>query len=280
VISGDSSSIAYRSDADNLVAGQTGPTGNIFEFNTQTDAQTLVSHQAGSSIAAGDSFDPVIDDDGHLIAFVSTAGDLVPDQSATPGIENVFVWLRQTGVNILASGQDGSPSIGGNADSEGPLLTRNSFPGFSSTAANLMAGVGSSSVACINLRFQVPLILSPNTIADSSSADTVVGSPSVSSPYLGQFAPPIYSSLAPEDDNASFILENNGGVEDLIYNAQDPVDYAFKPSYQVIIDVTFVGIDDIPGTLTVSVLPPPLTVRIDQAMGRQIPRIPARSILP
>ena len=45
-------------------------------------------------------------------------------QSGAAAVKNIFVWLRQTGANILASGQDGSPTLTGDADSDGPLLTR------------------------------------------------------------------------------------------------------------------------------------------------------------
>ena len=44
-IDGDGSYVAYRSDATNLVQGQIRGS-NIYEFNTQTNRQTLVSHQA------------------------------------------------------------------------------------------------------------------------------------------------------------------------------------------------------------------------------------------
>ena len=40
--------MAYRSDATNLVSGQTGSGSNILEFNRQTRSQTLVSHQAAT----------------------------------------------------------------------------------------------------------------------------------------------------------------------------------------------------------------------------------------
>src|SRR5205807_1950583 len=125
------------------VSGQSGTGSNIFEFNTQTNSQMLVSHQAGSATtAAGGASEPVIDDDGHLISYASTAGNLIPGQSGTAGVKNVFLWLRQTAANILASGQNGSPTLTGNADSDIPLLTRHSFPSFSSTATNLLPGLG------------------------------------------------------------------------------------------------------------------------------------------
>ncbi|HJT78640.1 MAG TPA: hypothetical protein VJ739_15665, partial [Gemmataceae bacterium] len=223
-IDGDGSSVAYRSDATNLVAGQSGAAGNIFEFNTQPTAQipaqTLVSHRAGSGTAgAGGSPAPVadfeghlpglaapaIDDDGHLVSYASTAANLIPGQTGTAGVENVYVWLRQTNANILASGQNGSPTVTGNADSDGPLLTRDSFPGFSSVATNLLAGLTGTSVAYINTL--VAVSLSPNAIAGGSAPGSVVGSLAVTSLLAGQFRPPAYSLPGGEASNGLFALD-------------------------------------------------------------------------
>jgi hypothetical protein len=253
-IDGDGSYVAYRSDATNLVPGQSGGGSNIFEFNAQAGSQTLVSHQvfAGSTAASGNSSQPVIDDDGHLISYTSTAPDLVPGQSGPTGIKNVFVWLRQTGANILASGQDGSPTLTGNADSDGPLLTRDSFPGFSSAATNLLAGVGGSSVAYINTLFQV--VLSPNLLLDGSAPGTVVGSFAITSLLAGQYMPPTYRFVAGEGDNTSFHFVGNPGSNFLFSSVA--ASYATRQSYQVVLHVD-IGFGDYPGTFTVQVVPPP-----------------------
>ncbi|HJT77119.1 MAG TPA: hypothetical protein VJ739_07955 [Gemmataceae bacterium] len=207
-IDGDGGYVAYRSDATATAGGLLAPSSNIFEFNAQTGTQTLVSHQAGQGSAltagAGGASEPVIDDDGHLISYVSTAGDLVPGQSGPAGVKNVFVWMRQTNANILASGQDGSPTAAGNADSDGPLLTRDSFPGFSSVATNLLAGLIGTSVAYINTL--VAVALTPNALLVGSAAGSVVGQLSVSSLLAGQFLPPAYSLPANEGSNGLFGL--------------------------------------------------------------------------
>jgi Tol biopolymer transport system component len=214
----DGSYVAYRSDATNLSSGQVSGS-NVYEFDRQAHTQTLVSHKAGSATtsAAGDSSAPlrdgdgkvvsyvypVIDDDGHLVSYVSTAGDLIPGQSGASGFKNVFVWTRKVNANVLASGQDGSPTVTGDADSDGPLLTRHSFPGFSSKA-HLLPGAGSSSVAFINTL--VAVSLSSTTILLGSAAGSLVGNLSVFSLLVGQFVPPSYSLPAGEASNALFAL--------------------------------------------------------------------------
>ena len=206
-----------------------------------------------NTAAAGTSSEPVIDDDGHLVSYVSTAGNLIPGQSGTAGVKNVFTWLRQTDANILASGQDGSPTITGNADSDSPLLTRDSFPSFASTATNLVQGVSGTSIAYINTL--VALVLSPNTIADGSRS-VVVGTVSVSSLLDGQYLPPMYSLPAGEADNAFFVLASGASGETIATNFQ--ANYVTKLSYQISVHVD-IGFGDSSAILTVSVAAPAAT---------------------
>jgi Tol biopolymer transport system component len=257
----DGSTVAYRSDATDLATGQTGPTGNVFEFNAQAGTQTLVSHQTGSpAAAAGGSPAPdadfpgqfpalgavAIDDDGHLVSYTSTAGNLIPGQSGAAGVKNVFVWLRQTNANILASGQNGSPTAGGDADSDFPLLTRDSFPGFSSRARNLLSGLAGRSVAYINTL--VAVSLSPNTFAGGSAPGSVVGSLSVTSLLVGQFLPPVYNLPGAEADNGLFGLSGAA----LLAGSQP----AAPGTYTVRLHVN-VGFGDSPVLLQVFAVPGP-----------------------
>jgi hypothetical protein len=190
-----------------------------------------------------------MDDDGHLVSYVSTAGDLIPGQSGPPGVENVFIWLRQTNANILASGQDGSPSITGSDDSNGPLLTRHSFPGFSSKA-RLLGGPGGSSVAYINTLVQ--LVLTGNTVADGSQPGSLVGLLKISSLLVGQYVPPVYSLVA--GSNLAFAL----GGESLL--TRFLASYSTQQSYQVTVHFN-IGFGETDATILVyvapSVVPPP-----------------------
>jgi hypothetical protein len=220
---------------------------NIYEFNTAASTQTLVSHQASSlTTGAGGSSEPVIDEDGHLVAYVSAAGNLIPNQSGTAGTKNVFVWLRQTGANILASGQNGSPTLTGDADSDVPLLTRYNFLGFSSIATNLAHVEHNLSAAYINTLVQ--LALSTHTVADGSPAGTVVGTLIVTSLLAGQYLPPTYSLPATEADNASFSLS----ASDKTLVTDFPANYAARQSYQVSVHVN-VGFGDEPDVLNVAI---------------------------
>jgi hypothetical protein len=248
VVNADGSYIAFRSDATNLV-GSDNAGSNIYEFNTQTRAQVLVSAVAGSPlVGAGGSSDPVISPDGHLVTYTSTAGNLVPSQSGLVGVENVFVWLRQNGANILVSGQNGSPVVTGNADSVHPLLAGNQFPAFSSLATNLITGLGGTSVTYLNTLVQVSLF--PNLIADGSLPGTTVGRLTITSLLVGQYLPPVYH-LSPAS-SSSFALAARTGGEDLL--TRFLASYTGQGSYQVTVFVD-VGFGDRAATFQVYVSP-------------------------
>jgi Tol biopolymer transport system component len=160
----DGGFVAFRSDAGDLVAGGTVTGSNVYEADTRGHGLTLISHQAGAlTTASGDASEPVIDDDGGLVAYVSTAGGLVPGQIGPAGVPNVFLWVRQAGASLLASGPSGLVSFTADAPADGPLLPRavsaayGNFPGFSSAADNLLPGIGGNSVAYINTLFDLGL---------------------------------------------------------------------------------------------------------------------------
>jgi hypothetical protein len=193
---------------------------NVYEFNTQARTQTLVSHQAGLPGTAAGGVPPpdgsgipvlVVDDDGHMVSYVSKATNLVTEQSGPDGVANIFIWLRNNNTTILASGQGGSPTATGNDDSDGPLLTRASFPTFSSRATNLVNGVSGTVVAYINTL--VELALSSGTVAPGGAPGSLVGYLTVTSAYVGNFVVPLYTLPPGEASNALFGLPTPMGSQ-------------------------------------------------------------------
>jgi Tol biopolymer transport system component len=238
VISDDDSSVVYRSDATNLVDGSV--TGsNIYEFTVQTGAQTLISHVAGDpTTAAGGASEPAVDGDGHLVAYASTAGDLVPSQSGPAAVENVFLWTRQLNTTVLASGTYGSPTHTGNADSDHPLLSRDGFPVFTSKATDLdrVAGGAEGGGHAVYINVVVEVNLAPGTIPDGMPAGSRVGILSVATALAGQYLAPRYWLVDGEADDASFHLGGTaGGGVPLLIEVQ--VRYAAKPSFLVSLHV-------------------------------------------
>lgn len=107
-MSADGSSIAFISQATNLVERQRGDAvTNIFLFDRASGAITLVSHTPVSATTSGSLSSgirnggrgpeidvPRISGDGGAVAFVSLATNLVPHQSDTNGDVDVFVFDR------------------------------------------------------------------------------------------------------------------------------------------------------------------------------------------
>jgi Tol biopolymer transport system component len=94
-ISADGQSVAFESYATNLVPIDTNKVRDIFVWNARTNTTTAVSTGAGEIETNSESFDPVISGDGNLIAFSSSADNLVPD--AVSGTSTVNVYLKQVG---------------------------------------------------------------------------------------------------------------------------------------------------------------------------------------
>jgi Tol biopolymer transport system component len=100
-ISGDGRYIAFDSEARNLVSGDTNGASDIFVHDMQTKTTTRLSVNSSGGQANRASSNPVISEDGSLVAFVSSATNLVPED--THGESNIFVHNLQTGITSLAS---------------------------------------------------------------------------------------------------------------------------------------------------------------------------------
>jgi uncharacterized repeat protein (TIGR01451 family) len=100
----------------------------------------------------------------------------------------------------------------------------------------------------------VLVTLSPDTVADNSPADTVVGTLTVTLPVVlvGQFSPPAYGLPASEADNAAFALAATGAGELLV--TQFRACSGDQASYPVSVHVD-VGVGDTAASLVVTVVP-------------------------
>jgi Tol biopolymer transport system component len=250
VVSVDGSAVAFRSGAPDLVAGQVntpGTASNVFLFNRQAGAVTLLSHAADSATttAAGDSSAPAIDGAGDLVVYLSTATNLVPGQQGG-GVNNIFLYSGPLGENALLSGQGGSPVTAGSRAVFLPLISRDPVAVF-----NAFAGGGGTSVGFINRL--VELVLSSSAVADGSQPGTVVGTVSVVSALVGQFLPPVYRLPAAEADNASFGLGATAQAQVPLV-IEVPANAAARASYQVVVHVN-IGLGDDATVFTVSVGP-------------------------
>jgi Tol biopolymer transport system component len=139
-ISADGRYIAFRSDADNLVPGDTNSKSDVFVRDRETGMTTRVSVATDGSQANGNSgfFGISISFDGRFVAFDSEASNLVPGD--TNQTWDVFVHDRQTSITTRVSVS--SDGIQGNSESISPVLSADGrFVAFGSDATNLVPGV-------------------------------------------------------------------------------------------------------------------------------------------
>ncbi|GIK67454.1 MAG: hypothetical protein BroJett018_52480 [Chloroflexota bacterium] len=89
-ISADGRFVAFLSNADNLVAGDTNNVGDVFLLDRTTNTTTLVSRSVDGGIGNERvSFVPTISSDGRYLAFASFASNLVNHD--TNGHDDMFV---------------------------------------------------------------------------------------------------------------------------------------------------------------------------------------------
>ena len=136
VIAGAGRYVAFRSQASNLVAGDTNRHWDIFVRDMTLGATTRVSVSSSGAQSNHDSFEADISDDGRYVVFRSNASNLVADD--TNQRFDIFVHDRQTGQTMRVSkaateesnGHSYNPAISG----DGQWIV------FESDATNLIAG--------------------------------------------------------------------------------------------------------------------------------------------
>ncbi len=136
-VSADGRYVVFESGASNLVAGDTNAMLDVFRYDRVTGEIVRISVATGGGQASGASSAPQISDDGNLVAFASTAFDLVPND--VNGASDIFVRDVAAGtterVNLSLTGADGDL-----ASTEPALSGDGRFVAFSSLSTNLVSG--------------------------------------------------------------------------------------------------------------------------------------------
>jgi|CXWL01.1.fsa_nt_gi Tol biopolymer transport system component len=144
-ISADGAWVAFQSYAENLVPGQIDAPHcfDTFLFERATGIVTLISHQPGQPVAAGngDSGPPKLSADGRYVAFASIATNLIAGGVDTNDTEDIFLFERTTGTVRLISHRSGQPEVAGDGYASQPMINADgSWVVFSSQASDLAAG--------------------------------------------------------------------------------------------------------------------------------------------
>ena len=136
-VSGDGSTVAYESDAANLVAGDTNDARDIFVFDVASGVTSRVSVASDGTQANNRSYAASVSGDGTTVAYSSYAANLVVGD--TNDARDIFVFDVASGVTSRASvASDGTQA---NAESYMPAVSGDgSTIAYSSYASNLVAG--------------------------------------------------------------------------------------------------------------------------------------------
>ncbi len=137
-ISVDGRYVAFLSDANNLVLGDTNGSTDVFVHDRQSGTTARVN-VASNGAQANYGFDTHawISADGRYVAFSSDATNLVP--SDTNNSVDAFVRDRQSGTTERVSVDSGS--LQGNGDSDWPRISADGrYVVFNSDATNLVLG--------------------------------------------------------------------------------------------------------------------------------------------
>jgi Tol biopolymer transport system component len=143
VISGDGRWVAFLSQADDLVAGQTGePYVNVFLFDRLSGANRLVSHKAGATLVAVGLCDALLlSADGSHVAFESYAVNLVTGQNDVTSTRDVFLYDVATDGMRLVSRSVTGPTSTTNVEARlGDVSANGRRVAFTTASTNVVLG--------------------------------------------------------------------------------------------------------------------------------------------
>jgi Tol biopolymer transport system component len=141
-ISGNGRWVAFRSAADNLVAGDTNGVTDVFVRDRWTGTVERVSVSTSGAQGDAESLEPSISFDGRYVAFASEANNLVSDV-APASSKDIFLRDRQLGTTVLLTRTAANgPS---NGDCHRPRVSDDGrYVSFEGSATNLLVGATSS----------------------------------------------------------------------------------------------------------------------------------------
>jgi Tol biopolymer transport system component len=202
-ISSDGRYVAFQSFANNLVPGDTNGTHDIFLHDSLT-GMTVRVNVSSSGIEANDtSGSPAVSMDGRFVAFVSSASNLVPND--TNGLDDVFVRDLQTSATVRVSVD--SAGVQANGTCFSPRISADGrYVVFVSAATNLVPGDTNSASDIFVHDMQTGVTFSPTV-----DPNWVIGNAASDSPWIS----PDGRYIAFRSDASNFVLGDTNGASDV-----------------------------------------------------------------
>jgi Tol biopolymer transport system component len=222
-ISADGWYVAFVSESGNLVEGDDNGAADVFVRDLVTNRTVLVSRSRFGGSPAGSSLQPSISADGQVIAFTSSAPDLVPGDSN--GTLDVFVHDLRTGRTEMVS--RGSAGELADNDSFSPSLSADGIHvAFSSMATNLDPRDANPSpvVYLHDRRSRLTRLVSVSS--GGQAGDGPSGQPSVSGDGRLVAFTSAASNLDPDDANGLadvYVRDLESGTTELVSRGIDGV---------------------------------------------------------
>jgi Tol biopolymer transport system component len=143
-LSPDGDWVAFESAAPNLVPGDVNGISDVFLRQISTGMTLLVSHGPGGILANGESFHPVVSEDGNYVAFYSEASN-ISHNNDTNGTRDAFLYERAFNrvrrISISSAGAEANANIGVRGERRGIDISDDGLRVvYSSNANNLVNG--------------------------------------------------------------------------------------------------------------------------------------------
>ena len=207
---GDGSRLVFVSTADDLAAGDTNRTADVFVRDLRANTTSLVSVNTNGVSGTGASTTPVISDSGRHVAFASAAPDLVTNDPN--GLRDVFVRDLQTGVTTLVSVN--TNGLSGNRLSFGPAISPDGFAvAFVTQATDLLPVTDTNLQTDVYLR---DVAFGSNVLVSVTAAGTTGNAGSATPIFSADGQNVLFISIATD-----FVGSDNNGRQDVfLWNRQ------------------------------------------------------------
>ncbi len=220
-ISSDGRFIAFFSDANNLVDGDTNQARDVFIHDLESATTVRVSVSSGGVEGDGASSRPGLSADGRFVAFRSQATNLVAND--LNGAQDVFIHDRDPDANGVFDEGNGTtelvsmgPNGAGNADSSSPAISSNGrLVAYHSEASNLVANDLNESEDVFIYDRLTGTVTRLSVDSNGVEGDDDSSRPSVSAD--GRF-------IAFQSDASNLVLGDLNGEDDIFVHDRDPDD--------------------------------------------------------
>ena len=215
-ISGDGQYVAFMSKASNLLDPldpDTNGVSDIFVRDRNTGITERVSVDSSGNEANGASYFAAISSDGQIVAFTSTATNLVAGD--TNNLADIFVHDRSTGTTELVIGPAEFDTGSGIIIVEPAISPDGLFVGFRSNADDLVAGDTNNSFDTFVIELATAIIERASVSSSGVEGNSNSANPSFSSDDRFVAFPSLATNLVTQDTNGFedvFVRDRDAGL--------------------------------------------------------------------